>query len=97
MVGQFIENDFTKISCFMEEFNQSDNINRELAQRKSIKPKTANETLPQSKSNNGKNSPAWFNSAVAKIVQNKHVGVTSQKTKRLTWENCVNSLHNEFV
>ena len=57
----------------MEEFSQSDNVNRESAQIKRVRRKAANETIPHSKNNNEKNSPALFNSSVAKLIKNKHV------------------------
>ena len=53
----------------MKEFNQSDNINRESVRIKRIIRKAGNETIPQSKNNNGKNSPAWFNSSIAKLIK----------------------------
>ena len=61
-----------KVNSVIMEFPESPNVNKGAAQIKGIIRISTNETIPQSKISRSNNSPAWFNSSIAKLIKDKN-------------------------
>ena len=61
-----------KAQQVVESYEQTQNINKETAVIKRINRKAANESIPQTRQPCTRNSPAWFNLSIAKLIAERN-------------------------
>lgn len=61
----------SKLERFNDDFDESNNINREAAQMKRLFRKAANESIPISRKPREKKKPIWFNSEISRLISTR--------------------------